>query len=137
MSVTGVARVPRVLVVERRHEMLAELRDYFSTLQWHVDGAVELEEAEAMLEYREYDAVVCDFDLGGRHGAEGLELVREIRQNLPTTAVLLFSASATHEMKRQALETGADAIVETTSGFRELAGCIAAVQRERTRDGVR
>ena len=71
-------------------------------------GAATVAEARDLLATHDIDVVVCDIRLPD---ASGIELIREIREQLPDTAVFMLSGLDDPDVAREALELGASAYV--------------------------
>ncbi len=71
-------------------------------------GAATVAEARKALDDADIDVVICDVRLPD---ASGLELIREIREQLPDTAVFMLSGVDDPDTANQALELGASAYV--------------------------
>ena len=96
------------------------LKRYFERRGFHVDVAMELEEAQALVAEGEYAVVVADLRLTGQHGAEGLELLRYIREVQPWVRSILLSAYTTDDVERAAKERGADVVLRKPVALPEL-----------------
>lgn len=96
------------------------LQRYFQHHGFRVDVAMELEEAQALVADGEYGVVVADLRLSGQHGAEGLELLRYIRQVQPWVRSILLSAYVTEDVERAAKQRGADVVLRKPIALPEL-----------------
>lgn len=98
----------RVLVVDDSMAIRYLLRTVFE-LEERVETVLEagdVEEALRLLRTPGPDVIVLDQQLPGR---TGLEVVAEIRAQLPHVRVVMFTAM--HSLRDRALESGADAFV--------------------------
>lgn len=66
-----------------------------------------MEEAERLLKTETFDLVITDLRLTGTVGAEGFELISQIKARTPETPVVLFTAYGSPEIEREARERGA------------------------------
>ena len=70
--------------------------------------ASRLESAEAALEKYFFDLVIADIRMAGILGIEGLELLSYVKKNSAKTKVIIMSGSESGDLRKQALERGAD-----------------------------
>src|SRR5215212_2538352 len=82
----------RMLIVDDEEAILFAMEEYFTTRGYQVSCARELEEAQALLSFAQYDVVIADLRLTGINGAEGLELLSFVRACSPRTKILLLTA---------------------------------------------
>jgi len=97
------------------------MRKYFEGLGFLVDGAFELEEAQALLANYRYDLVIADLRLTGIGGVEGLQIVSDVHQRCANTRVVLLSAYGTPEIERESYNRGADAFLHKPKAMMEIA----------------
>jgi PAS domain S-box-containing protein len=71
--------------------------------QFQVDTAMSAEEALEQLKRSEYDVVVCDYQMPGKNG---LELLRELRQQGNDVPFILFTCKGKEEIAIEALNSG-------------------------------
>jgi two-component system response regulator PilR (NtrC family) len=118
----------RLLITDDEQSIVFALTRYFSQAGYEIDGATELEQAQALLDAREFALVIADLALtkGGK-GEEGLELVDFIHQHHPSTRIILLTAFGSAEMEREALRRGADAFLQKPQPLSELAALVEAL----------
>jgi DNA-binding response OmpR family regulator len=110
-----------ILIVDDEEAILFAMREYFTTLGYHVDCAQELEEAKTLLAQVQYALAILDLRLTGSHGTEGLELVEYARQRYPSTQVIILTAYGSPETKLEALRRGADVFLHKRRSLPEVA----------------
>src|SRR3954462_6144446 len=93
-------RRPRILLVEDEVAVLAALRKFFTRAGYDVDGARELEEAEALIVTSHYDLVIADLRLSWSYSVEGLQILRFVRQHSRGTRVIILTAFGEPEIQR-------------------------------------
>ena len=108
------------MIVDDEEPIIFSVHDYFTENGWEVDCARELEEAQALATFKDYDVVITDLHLTGIDGGEGLELVRYLHGR-GRSKVIVFTAYGTAESEREALKRGADAFVQKTTPISEIA----------------
>ena len=114
-----------MLVVEDEPTALSALRKYFSREGYNVDYARELEEAEAMVMLSTYDIVIADLRLSFNYFAEGLEILRFVRQHSRETKVVILTAHGTPEIQRSARALGAGAFLQKPTPLPEIAATVS------------
>lgn len=114
----------RLLVVDDEEPILFALREYFGARGLEVDCAQEIEEAEALVNARDYDVIIADLRLTGIHGAEGLELVSFVRQRSSRISVILLTAYGTPEIEENAMARGANAFLHKPTPLSNLADLV-------------
>jgi Response regulator containing CheY-like receiver, AAA-type ATPase, and DNA-binding domains len=111
----------RILIVDDEDLIVMAMRKYFEGLGFLVDGAFELEEAQALLANFRYDLVIADLRLTGIGGVEGLQIVSDVHQRCANTRVVLLSAYGTPEIERESYNRGADAFLHKPKAMMEIA----------------
>ncbi len=94
----------KVLVVDDSQETL-ELFSLQLGEPYNIDTALSLVEARALLEQNRYHIAIIDLVLPGENG---LDLIQEIAQNYPFTAVIAISGQASIETAVSAMKLGAN-----------------------------
>ncbi|MDF1881104.1 response regulator transcription factor [Sulfurimonas sp. MAG313] len=92
-----------------------------------MDVAATLKKAKEQIHEYHYDIVLIDRNIEGQD--IGLELIKEIKNNHPSTGVIVLSAYATIDDKIDGLELGADDYMEKPFNHKELHARIQALQR--------
>ena len=112
--------MPRLLLVEDDAVLLACAAGYLLAHGYHVDCAEDGREAMALLDGpASYAVVVTDLELPLYARENGFDIVRRAGRRTPKPGILLWTASATAEVEREALSAGADACLEKST-LREL-----------------
>lgn len=111
MSEPSTPRRPRLLILDDEEAIAHPIAKYFAARGWHAEIATEAEEAEALVDHRDYDMFILDLRLSNYGGAEGLEVLRRIRRRRPQASVIILSAFASEEMEAEARRSGADRVL--------------------------
>ena len=111
----------KLLVVDDEESILHAVKRYFARRGFTVDCARELEEAEALATYNEYDVAIVDLSLRDHCGTEGLEILRYFRGRRPKTRTIVFTAHGTPTIEREAFRRGCDAFVHKPKSLPDLA----------------
>src|SRR5215207_3010312 len=77
------ARVHRILVIDDEESICFSMREYFTLQGFQVVCAREKYEAEKFLTAGEYSVLIEDLRLDGIYGAEGFEIIRDVKARHP------------------------------------------------------
>lgn len=111
----------QLLIIDDEETILFSLKRYFAGLQFRVDAASELEEAEALVAHTSYDLVIADLSLTTRGSTEGLEILRFLRAKSPATKIIILTAYGTPALEREAIRRGADVMLSKPLRLPDLA----------------
>jgi CheY-like chemotaxis protein len=111
----------QLLIIDDQETIRFSLKRYFGRMQYEVDCAGELEEAEALIAYTAYDLVIADLSLTAAGCSEGLELIRFLRTRWPRARVIILTAYGMPAVEREALRRGADVLLHKPQPLAELA----------------
>ncbi|HET7294667.1 MAG TPA: response regulator [Vicinamibacteria bacterium] len=118
---------PRLLILDDEEAIAHPMARFFRQLGCQADVACEAEEAAALVDHRRYDLAILDLRLNSYGGAEGLDVLREIRRTNPGTAVIVLSAFVSDEMEVEARRCGADRILAKPQDLPQLAAVAASL----------
>ncbi len=104
------AELPRILVVDDDSATRELFAAVLSRSGCRVTCAEELEEAAAILEYRDYDALCVDLDLRGLSGLEGLELIGQAHRRRPGLNIVVQTGNTDPDVRSACLKCGARAV---------------------------
>ena len=96
-----------MLVVDDETTILIAFKKLFQTPNVLVDTAESIEDAEALLNQRTYEAVIADLRLSGVSGEEGLDIIRSVKKRHSNTQVILITAYGSQEIMEKAYSLGA------------------------------
>ncbi len=111
----------KILVVDDEESILFAMRNYFDHLGYDVDCAREREEAEALLGSVEYACVIADLRLSAAHGADGLEVLAQVRQRCPATRIIILTAYGSPAVETEARRRGVDAFLHKPRPLADVA----------------
>lgn len=122
----------RVLVVDDEPRVREVVLGYLSREGYEVSSAADGEGARRAVAEFHPDVVILDVMLPG---VSGLELLAEIRDKDPSTAVILLTARAEETDRVVGLELGADDYVVKPFSPRELVARVKSILRRVVPDG--
>lgn len=94
-----------ILIIDDEQDMLALLRRIISEkTAYEVDVTVDPLKIPALLDQKSYDLVICDLKMPGKNGIQVLE---EVKQKSPGTAVVIMTAYGTIDSAIEATRKGA------------------------------
>lgn len=113
----------RILIVDDDDQLVDAYQEYLSSLEYQVDAAVEIEEAQTLLAHFPYSIVITDLRLS-RLNFGGLELVKFIHDTSLRTRVVVLTAYGWPELKAEAANQGVDAFLRKPMRLSDLAKTI-------------
>ncbi len=117
----------RILVVEDEHKIARAIKRALELEHYAVDVCFDGDEGYAMATTEPYDAAIIDRMLPGSYN--GLDIVREMREQTIHTPVLLLTALARVEDKTTGLDSGADDYLTKPFALEELLARVRALLR--------
>ena len=118
--------MPRLLVIEDQKKLLNSLQRGLEEEGYEVVTASTGEQGYYAATTEDFDAVVLDLMLPGRHG---LQVLRDLRANGFARPVLILTARDTVEDRVSGLDTGADDYLVKPFAFAELLARLRALLR--------
>ena len=115
----------RVLVADDEAAIRKVVRDALMKVGHDVETAVDGDEAQALMESREFDLVITDLNMPRM---DGLELIRRIRARL-SIPILVLTVRQEEREKVRLLDAGADDYVTKPFGVAELLARARALLR--------
>ena len=111
----------RILLVDDEEAILRPIAWYFRGLGCRVETAQEPEEAIALIRHRVYDLVILDLRLTKFGSADGLDVLRDLRERVQSTSVIVLSANVSPEVEEEAIRLGASAVLRKPQKLPDLA----------------
>jgi DNA-binding NtrC family response regulator len=96
-----------VLVVDDEATILIAFKKLLESPELEVDVAESLEDAQALMSKKSYQAVIADLRLSGIAGEEGLEIIRYVKERDPETQIILITAYGNQDVMKRAYNMGA------------------------------
>lgn len=122
----------KLLIVEDNPQLSENIRSYLAEEGYVCEVAPNHQKAMEKLYGYSYDAVALDLMLPD---GNGLDLLREIKQNWPELCVLIISAKNALDDKLQGLNLGADDYLPKPFHLAELNARLRAIIRRKNQQG--
>jgi DNA-binding NtrC family response regulator len=113
--------MPRLLVIDDEESICFSMSEYFSLQGYRVDTAQELDEAEKLIESKEYRVVIQDLRLTTTRHPDGLDIIKIIRDQNPQTRIVVLTSYGSAEMEDEARRCGADAFLRKPKPLSQVA----------------
>jgi DNA-binding NtrC family response regulator len=114
----------RILVVDDEIDFLETIVNRLRKRGMTAEGVASGREAVRRIGEAPFDVVLLDIKMPG--GMDGIEVLREIKQQRPDTAVILLTGHASLETSMEGMELGAFDYLLKPMRFEELLKKIAA-----------
>jgi DNA-binding response OmpR family regulator len=121
----------RILIVEDERKVALFLKKGFQAESYSVDIAVDGAQALQLALSNNYDAIILDVMLPKKNG---LDVLRELREDQNTTPVLVLSVKADVEHRITGLNLGADDYLPKPFSFSEVLARVRAIVRRASTD---
>jgi len=126
----GPTRRPSVLLVEDHQSIREILHENIRTrLGLRVVEAGNMEEGLAAAQRHQPELAIVDI---GLPGANGIELIRRLKREVPSTRVLVFSSMQNLQVARGVMQVGSMGFVDKSEPLSVLRQAIAAVMAGKT-----
>jgi DNA-binding NtrC family response regulator len=96
-------RIEKIVVLDDESNVRVMLTDLLREMGYSVLGVSNILQARAALEQDPYDLLLCDMRLGDE---DGLVFIKEVRENWPSTCVMLITGFGTLDSAVKALRLG-------------------------------
>lgn len=121
-----------ILIVEDESELCKSIVAYLTSANYLCDVAVNYKTAIDKVETHDYDCILLDISLPD---GNGLNVLKELKENRKTDGVIIISARDSVEDKIKGLNLGADDYLPKPFHLSELSARISAVIRRRRFEG--
>ena len=128
--------MPRLLVVDDEESICFSMSEYFSLHGFKVDTAREIEEAEKLLEAQEYKVIIQDLRLGTAPNADGLDIIKLVKDQNPSSKIIILTAYGSAEVEEEAKRYGADAFLRKPKPLSQVAQVVEGLLESRPKEAV-
>jgi DNA-binding response OmpR family regulator len=126
---------PSILFVDDETALLRSLKEYFDFRGFEVDCATEMEEAQALVDCREYSVLVCDVALKSVIDAAGLEVISHLRGFSRETKIIILTAIPRPDLSDRVRELHVDHVLFKPQALHQIESTVdRLLQREVTTD---
>jgi DNA-binding NtrC family response regulator len=117
----------RILLVDDEQAVLFVYRRLLESDSMTVDTAESSEEAESLLNSRNYQAVVLDVRLSGSEKNEGLQILEKVKKATPETAVIVISAYGNSDIRNRCSRLGVTGYFEKPVSVGQIKQTLASI----------
>ncbi|TJZ59961.1 response regulator transcription factor [Sphingobacterium olei] len=118
----------KILLIDDENELCDEIVLFLERYQYECHNVGTKQEALSILMNKHYDFVLLDL---GLPDGNGLDILKNIKENLPDTLVVILSAKGDIEHRINGLEQGADDYLPKPFSLAELHARIQAIIRRK------
>ena len=122
----------KILIIEDEEALRETMAQSLKQEQFIVETAGDFHSASDKIGIYQYDCILLDI---GLPGGSGLELLKELRAQQLSDAVIIISANSSIEDKVEGLNLGADDYLAKPFHLAELHARVKSVLRRRKFDG--
>lgn len=122
----------KILIVEDEAELVKSLTTYLREENYVCESAGDYHSALNKIEIYDYDCILLDISLPG---GNGLNLLKQLKQNNKLDGVLIISAKNSVDDRVEGLQLGADDYLPKPFHLSELSARIAAIIRRKNFNG--
>ena len=119
-----------VLLVDDEEQFLQVLSERLTNRGLHVSSVTSGEEAVAMVENKNFDAVVVDLAMPG---IDGIETTKKIKEKRPDLEIIILTGHATVKAGIEAMKLGAEDFLEKPVDLNVLLERISEAKQKRVR----
>jgi DNA-binding NtrC family response regulator len=119
-----------VLLVDDEEQFLQVLSERLTNRGLHVSSVTSGEEAVAMVENENFDAVVVDLAMPG---IDGIETTKKIKEKRPDLEIIILTGHATVKAGIEAMKLGAEDFLEKPVDLNILLERISEAKQKRMR----
>jgi DNA-binding NarL/FixJ family response regulator len=116
----------KVLIADDSDEIVRRLRNMVLDLDFvsGIGHARNGDEARVVTNFMQPSVVILDIRMPGQ---SGIEVLREIKQNYPQTAVIILTNHAEEEWRTHCREAGADYFLDKSKEFDQIPAILEAI----------
>ena len=114
---------PNLLFVDDEPSIRATLPPILRRYGFKVTAAATATEALDCIQKQQFDLLLCDLNIN--HEADGLEVIRAMRQVNPGCATIVFTGFPSSDTVREGIELGIDDYIQKPADANELVAILA------------
>ena len=97
------------------------MKDYFSHSGFAVDTAIDIDEAERLIDAGNYEVLIQDIRMGIKRDFAGMEVIKFARTHRPDMRIVVLTAHGTREIENEARDLGVDAFLRKPQPLSQVA----------------
>jgi ATP-dependent Lon protease len=114
----------RLLIADDEEAIRFAMKEYFEDLGYEVDCAEGGSQARLLLDAHDYRVVIADLRLGAQGIADGLDLVRGVKDRFPATRTMILTAYGSPDVEQEAERIGVDAFLHKPERLKDIAAVV-------------
>ncbi|MFC1624661.1 response regulator [Candidatus Omnitrophota bacterium] len=123
--------MPKILVVNDEVSLREAIRSELSAKGYDVSTVPSADQALAIIFQEVFDLILLDINVGGGAGVSLLKKVREAKKDLP---ILIYSASLTPELEKEAMAAGANEVLKKDTATPQIVEQIGKIVKTKAKD---
>jgi CheY-like chemotaxis protein len=113
-----------LLIIDDEESICLSMREYFTRHGFNVDTALEIQDAEKLLQHKHYGVIIQDLRLGINKRPDGLEIIKLVRARHPQTRIVVLTAYGSTEVEEEVRRSGVDAFLHKPKPLSQVAQII-------------
>jgi DNA-binding response OmpR family regulator len=109
------------LIVDDEESICFSMKDYFSHSGFTVDTALDIDEAERLIDAGHYEVLIQDIRMGVRRDFTGMEVIKFARTHRPNMRIVVLTAHGSREVENEARDLGVDAFLRKPQPLSQVA----------------
>ena len=110
-----------LLIVDDEESICFSLKEYFSHTGFAVDTALDIQDAERLIDEGKYEVLIQDIRMGISRDFTGMEVIKFARTHRPEMRIVVLTAHGTREVENEARLLGVDAFLRKPQPLSQLA----------------
>ena len=122
---------PNLLIVDDEESICFSMKDYFSHTGFAVDTALDIDEAERLIDVGHYEVLIQDIRMGIKRDFAGMEVIKFARTHRPDMRIVVLTAHGTREVENEARDLGVDAFLRKPQPLSQIAQVVRGLVQSR------
>ena len=128
---TAESHEPHLLIVDDEESICFSMKDYFSHSGFTVDTALDIDEAERLIDAGDYEVLIQDIRMGVRRDFTGIEVIKFARAHRPNMRIVVLTAHGSREVENEARDLGVDAFLRKPQPLSQVAQVVRGLVESR------
>ena len=122
---------PNLLIVDDEESICFSMKEYFSHTGFAVDTALDIDEAERLIDAGHYEVLIQDIRMGIKRDFTGMEVIKFARTHRPDMRIVVLTAHGTREVEHEARDLGVDAFLRKPQPLSQVAQVVRDLVQSR------